>query len=221
MKEGEEQTNKIKDFFKGIPWWGYLIIAGVGGVVVYNYSKGGSKPGSLSGQGLSQSDIAGIPYDYLSGISGTSIASQPPTSTTTTTTTANSKLTTRNRESTGPFAGYDASSQGLPIRSAPDESSPIVSYIGYGANVTSTGAAISTQDSAKGGTEYWIPVQGGYLASWDIANAAIGGAGMVNDYFSGINVGGAGEQFLGTDWHKQTGGTHNDVTESIIGMLNQ
>lgn len=90
-------------------------------------------------------------------------------------------ITIRQRQTSGPNAGYDKNNPGgVPIHQGTSGSSPTVGLQPFGSTVATTGPSVvgsTNSGSGSGGSDYWYPIANGYISSWDVVG--IGGGGLL------------------------------------------
>ncbi len=163
----------------GLPNWAWILVIGAGiaaAIVIPKFiGKGGTAsttPSSASGLGLAIDPTTGMPYavEGLVPSGGVQNTSAPPPPTTPPAATPVPSYTTRGNIT----SGWGANTTTIPIRDTPGGN--VIGGIPFGTRVTTQGPAVTGPNNfgptATGGSTDWYPVQGGYVSSFDIQQAA-------------------------------------------------
>jgi hypothetical protein len=162
--------------------------------------------------GMTVSDMAGLPYategytsdsgpvDNYPVSSGTSGGNLGTTATTGTTSTSQGALV-RPRFNSNTTKAYDTKyAQGVPIHASPDSSSQVVGYAAYASQVQITGSPVGGSNNFgtgnTTGSGLWFPVSNGYISAYDLVGffplaqtAANMGSGGISEFQHFLNFG--------------------------------
>lgn len=191
--------DSLKTEFKKQPWYVWAGAAAGGGVVLFvlvkqhmaasassaasNTTSSQTSQASNPLSGYDLSSMAGLPYGYEDGYPS---GNPPPPPTTTIQQQLEGLI--RAKETTGPYASYDKTHSGIPLRNAPGGTQ--LSLVPFGATVAVSGSAVTGPMNSQSGTDDWYPVtyggQSGYVSSADLANifqqqAQTGGGNIYTD----------------------------------------
>lgn len=163
----------------GLPNWAWLLVVG-GGILAAIYvpkllpgAKTGTPTTDISGTGLGLAvdPTTGLPY-AVEGLvpSGAGTTTQPTTSTSVPTTSTSTPprltFTTRRQGS----SAWDQQYKDIPIRDVPGGN--VVSGVGYGVQISPTGAPVTGPDNL--GSTVWYPVPGGFISAYDLTTPGSG-----------------------------------------------